>query len=494
VEAAMNRIKQQITPAAQRPTDDAPLLEKVAYLLRSFAFCPTTDSVVDLYEPSEHCHRKPKAFQTEYAPWFETSLGKLKGIHKETAVALWMTSKHRLTIAGVRMRPDMPFPLYEENGKRFKNTYRQPQHEGEGNVKPFLTFMRRFLPDGREREWHLDHMAYKQAHPEIPGSAVLFVADNEDEVREGRFGTGRGLLGRIAAKLYGEEYVRAEDFGIIAGTSSQGVYTDWRLNAVLVIVDEALTSPTAYRRNERKNLYDVLKNVIDPAPKRISAKGKYKEAIQGTAYNSTWIATNHANAASIPRNDRRITVLRNGREMNPQEAETIVAWMNSPGNIAALSRFLEARDLSSFNPYEPLDTEAKADMHEMSRTPVEEALTDLLEDDKLGLVFTRLQLEGAVQNIMSDEFSNLLPYQLWYGKLEGAWNDYVVLMKNKNGTPWRIRIKGKQTKLYAFRTRRKQAEGLSEAARKREAAKWGGIDKYNLREFRVVPGGRDDKS
>jgi hypothetical protein len=453
-------------------------------------FCPASDTVIDLYEPSEACHRKLAAFRTEFAAWFDTSLGSRGGIHKETAVSLWMTSEQRKTIVGVRMRPDMPFPLFKDNGKWFKNTYRQPQHTGEGDVKPFLTFLRRLLPDSKEYEWFLNHMAYKQAHPEIPGSAIIFVADNEDAVREGVFGTGRGLLSRIAGKLYGENYVRPEDFNVIAGTSSQGVYTDWRLNAVLVTVDEALTSPTAHRRGERKNLYDILKNVVDPAPKRGSFKGKYEKAIQGTAYNSLWVYTNHANAIAIPRNDRRFSVLRNGRKMTLPERQAILAWMEEPGNIAALSRFLEARDLSGFDMFEPLDTAAKTEMHELSRTPVEETLTDLMEDDKRGLVFTRSQLEKAVEESLGSP-----PGQYWRGPLEGAWHDYVVLLKTKTGAPWRIRIiTGKRPKLYCFRTRRKEAEQLPEAARQREAAKWGGITIYNLRKLRLLSGGRDNKS
>jgi hypothetical protein len=496
----MNRIKQQIKPASQRPRGDAPLEEKIIYLLDNFAYCPASDSVIELYEPSEACHRKLNAFRTEFATWFERSLGPRKGQHKETAVAHWMTDERRVTIVGIRMRPDMPFPLYEENGKWFKNTYRQPQHTGEGDVKPFLAFLRRLLPGSKEYEWFLDHMAYKQARPEIPGSAIIFVADNEDGVREGVFGTGRGLLARIATKLYGENYVRPEDFNVIAGTSSQGVFTDWRLNAVLVYVDEALTSPTAYRRGERKTLYDVLKNVVDPAPKRGSFKGKYEKAIQGTAYNSLWVFTNHANAVALPSNDRRITVLRNGRKMTLQERQTILAWMDKPGNIAALARFLETRELSGFDMFEPLDTDAKTNMYEMSRTPVEDVLSDLMEDNKRGLVFTRARLENAVEDILKGDAHNL-PGPFWRGQLEGAWADYIMLMKSENGTPWRLRIsndadknKDKRLKLYCFRTKYKQAVKLAEAARRTEALKWDGIDLHTRDEWRVLEGGRADKS
>ena len=88
-------------------------------------------------------------------------------------------------------------------------------------MQPFLDFGERLIPDKRQREWFYDHMAHKQWKPWIPGQAVLFVADNEEGVREGEFGTGRGTLFKIAHKLYGEDYAKAQSFDMIDGSSSQ---------------------------------------------------------------------------------------------------------------------------------------------------------------------------------------------------------------------------------------------------------------------------------
>ncbi len=124
-------------------------------------------------------------------------------------------------------------------------------------------------------------MAHKQAKPEIPGTAVLFVADTDEGVREGKFGTGRGMLFKIAHKLYGEDYCRAQSFDILDGSSSQAAYTDWMHNSVLVTIDEAKSSATSYRRGERNAVYEVLKNIVDPAPKRCRFKAKYGQAFDG---------------------------------------------------------------------------------------------------------------------------------------------------------------------------------------------------------------------
>ena len=61
-------------------------------------------------------------------------------------------------------------------------------------MAPFLAFLERFLPDRREREWLLDWMAHKMRRPEIPGTAIVFVADDVEDTGNGKFGTGRGML------------------------------------------------------------------------------------------------------------------------------------------------------------------------------------------------------------------------------------------------------------------------------------------------------------
>jgi len=124
-------------------------------------------------------------------------------------------------------------------------------------------------------------MAHKLRRPDIPGTALVFVADTIDGTREGAYGTGRGLMFRIAHLLYGEQYARAQNFSVLEGSSSQSAFNDWLHGAVLVTVDEAKTSPTAYKRGERNATYEVLKDIVDPAPKRFTFTGKYRQAFDG---------------------------------------------------------------------------------------------------------------------------------------------------------------------------------------------------------------------
>jgi hypothetical protein len=470
--------------APERPADDATLAVKAGWLLSTQGYCRQTDTVIDIYEAGLECQSTLKATMTEFAAWSEPEMGvsgrPLKS--RISAFGQWMVSPARLNLAGARMHPGMGFPLYEEDGKRWKNIYRRPVHAGAGDIAPLLRFMERFLPVAEEREWLLDWMAHKQWKPEIPGTCVLFVADETDaEEREGRYGTGRGLLFKVAHQLYGVRYSRAQSFTMLDGSSSQSTFNDWLHGSVLVTVDETKTSPTAHRKGERKSVYEVLKDYVDPSPKGHRFNSKYGRPFDGWSYCSIWLASNHADALAIPRKDRRFTVLSNGREMTPDEVAEFLAWMAAPGNIAALARYLDERDLTAFNMQRPLETAGKAKMAELMLTRVDDVMIELAGDDTRGLVFTRQQLEHAVEDIVSPVdhrggSNRRRGSSQWHGEFAAAWSVYCESVETEKGSPCRVRIGGRQVRLFCFRKRRYSAKQLNEGRRRLEAGKWGAVD------------------
>lgn len=477
---------QMIKPAPAKPEDNNLFAEKILWLIHTYGFDMRANKVVMLYEPSKYCSMSLEAFKTEYMHWFETEqqkseenekiekISKPKSRKPKTtfATTVWMLNPKRESIAGVRMRPDQDFPTYRENGETFKNTYRQPQHvdDGTGEIKTFTDFMERFLPDATEGNWMLDWMAHKWLHPEIPGTTPVLVANDT-------FGVGRGLFGRICAKLYGEAYCKFEDFDIITGTSAQAVYTDWQADCIMTMVDEAHVSPTAYRRGEKRGIYTSLKTNNDPAAKRRSFKVKGGAAYDGVSYNSMMIFTNHINAMAIPANDRRFSVLRNGRPMTPEEAKTLNTWIEKPANIAALARELEASDLTKFDMYTPLKTEAKDEMADLALDEVENALIDFAADDDRGLVFPRLFLEREMEAQINGDGERVGSRDnTWRGHLAGAFDQYCMRVKLPKGARARIWISKRRYSLFCFRSRTAAAHALDETKRRIEAAKWGAID------------------
>ena len=424
------------------PPDGADSNTRLLWLGQSYGYCAFNDTVVALFEPGAECELKPSAFVRRFAGWFDvTQRGNSTIITPVTD--RWSLQEHRIHLDGVRMHPGQEFPMYREDGKLWKNIYRRPVHVGTGDLAPFTAFFERFIPAAEEREWLLKWMAHKQARPDIPGSAVIFVADDdEDDVDErvGKFGTGRGLFFKIAHKLFGPQYARAQSFSIIDGSSSQATYNSWLHGNVLVTVDESKTSATAHRRGERKSVYEVLKDVVDPAPKGHTFNVKYGRAFWGYSYCSFWLATNHADALSIPPADRRFTVLRNGLKMTAEEGRELAAWLEVPGNIAELSRMLLTVDLAGFNMFQHLETVGKQTMIEKGRSNIEERLIELAGDETRGLVFTKQQLEHAIEDIVN-------PWEhvkggadrrrgngQWRGEFEASWTDHCVGLKSETGS------------------------------------------------------------
>jgi hypothetical protein len=477
-----------------RPADTDPLDLKVAWLVQTHGFDAMAGKVVVLYEPRAACMMTVQSFQLEFAAWSEMMprMGAKGPLAPKLVLAtdLWARSASRLSIAGTRMRPDRGFPVYIEDGQVFKNTYRKPVHvdDGTGEVGTFLDFLDRFIPAATDREFWLDWVSHKWRYPEVPGTGLWYIAADEDGPREGNFGTGRGMVGRILAKLFGEEYCRAEDFDILAGTSAQAVYTDWMAYCILVTVDEAHVSPTAYRRGEKRSVYTALKNCVDPAPKRRSFKVKGLPAFDGISYCSITVATNHTNAMAIPENDRRFSVLRNGRPMLPEEAVALNAWMNKPANIAALAHYLDV-DLAGFNMYAPLQTEAKQRMAEQSLSEMDNILEDFAADEDRGLVFPRLFLEQAVErHLTGGGGEHRGAGNAWRGQLAGAFEEHCVTVRPDQGSKARIRINGERYRLYCFGRHAKAAAKLTETERRAEVAKWGEIDSIQTVLKTVSPG------
>ena len=183
-----------------------------------------------------------------------------------------------------------------------------------------------------------------------------------------------------------------------------------------------------------------------------------------------------------------MSVVRNGAAMTPAERADIVAWIAAPGSIAALARFLAARDLSQFDMYVPLKSVGKDEMIEQSLSPVEECLRDIMEDrESRGLVFTRQLLELAV----GDNFKASGDY--WRGDFAGLWNRYCVGLKTSGRSPRRIKAGGTYKKVFCFRSELAQAAALPEATLLRETKKWpqcytAGLGLGSLDGFTVVPG------
>jgi len=319
-------------------------------------------------------------------------------------------------VRGVRMRPYRDYPLYEEGGEWFKNTYLRPTHDGDGDVATFLAFLEHLLPIDEERAWFISWLAHKHRYPDIPGVAIVMVASGDNGPV---YGAGRGMLRDVLERLFGQRYVTSIDFDVFSGRSAQGVYTDWGAYATLVTVSESKDTPESGRWAAQRAVYERIKEIVDPRPVRRTFTRKGLPAFQALSFASYLIFSNNRDALQIPANDRRVTALRNGIELAPAQAMQLQAWMDVPGNIAALSRYLYEQDLTAYNAYTPLKTTTKDVMQELARSELDDAYEMVRRRIGPSRLFTGEQVRTAVLYELGDLLGSEVIRQQVTRKLRG---------------------------------------------------------------------------
>jgi hypothetical protein len=86
-------------------------------------------------------------------------------------------------------------------------------------------------------------------------------------------------------------------------------------------------------------------------------------------------------------------------------AAGLQAWMEQPGNIAALARWLEARDLSGFDAYAPPETDTKTVMQELARSELDDAFAAVRRRIGPRGLFTGEQIRAAITMELGDVMS-----------------------------------------------------------------------------------------
>lgn len=354
----------------------------VAKLLRSYALCPSQQlQVVPIYADSAEEGMTLAAFRNQQVRRGFTEIGPKGGKTKVNPVDSWLSDRERLVeVAGLRMRPDMPRPLYWEGERQFVNTYAAPVHiaEPEGG-EAFTALIEHLAPDPVERHWFLDWLAHKYQHPEVPGPGVVMVSRRQ--------GAGRSTLFIILRQLFGSAYVRKVDGVTLTGDGGQSQYNTWLANSLLVQVDELFNAGTGAHLWQRKKAYDRIKGLIDPATRDVEIIQKTLNNYVTRTFTTFFMATNNPNALPLDEDDRRICVITNGDVM--AEAPEVAALVNSvreggefkPGFITAVADLLGSRSLAGFDVYAPPPMfEGKKTMITLNMTDAGEAADEVLRE------------------------------------------------------------------------------------------------------------------
>jgi hypothetical protein len=336
-------------------------------LVNDWAYDPSTHKVWPIGATRHADAISVEAFKMMFKP-----LGKVTMVGRSAAqaiTALWEESPQRITLDRVGYWPDRSWPM--ASAKEL-NLCRLPVHEGiGGEIETWRAYLAHLLPDETERRWFEQWLGHKWAHPEVPGPGVVMVAHNV-------FGAGRGRLFAALTRLFGERNVQPLTFPEFVGHGSQGQYTDWADETLLVVIDEANdTGEPSWKA--ASGAYEAIKTRVDPASRKMRITRKGVVSGQATVHYSVLIATNNEAAIRVPAHDRRLGVLSNGDACPPGLSKAFDEWFRNDANLAAWARHLAAVDLAGYDPYAaPPMTDAKQDMAELGKSDFEMAVMEAI--------------------------------------------------------------------------------------------------------------------
>jgi len=426
-----------VTNRELAPTLDVadPPEETLKKVLAAFAFAPMRP------KPVVPVHTSDNAAGMS----FENFKRMLKPYQKSSPVpiaTLWEQDPRRLLVADVQMRPDKPRPLFTENDGTFVNSYRPPDHTASGGtVQPWIDFLDHLVPDSFEAQYVERWTAHKLRRPDIPGPGIMMVAGNDT------FGTGRGTFFSILQHLFGAGYCSSKRFRELAGKTGQSQYTDWMETSLIVTVNEVKETVGAGSYAAGASAYELLKEFIDPASRRLDMVRKGIGNGNGLTFASFILATNHRDALVIPPGDRRLFVCENGAPMADTLRKSVNVWMSQPENIAALARYLGDLDLGDFDPFAPPPmTDAKREMADFGHSDLDRAIDDALD----GMEGEAFSLDHVIRGI--DRLLHTSTYGLadgWQAIARNQLRRTLHRIGRHKGQNWQPTVDGRRCAVYA---------------------------------------------
>lgn len=415
-------------------------------MMEAFAYCPARKlSVVPLWATSMEDGYQMTPFRLTYLPNCMVEKGPRGGEKKINPVDIWMADERRITVEGLRMRPDQQRPTFKEDGKEYVNVYSPPYHKQDvGDFRPGIRFIEHLLPNPEERHYFLQWLAFKLRYPHIPGPAIVMVA-------HATFGTGRGTLAELMSRLFGKNYVRQLPFETFTGKTYQSQYNEWQSEALLVCVNESSEADGVSSYQNKVNTYEHLKEVVEVRQTMREIKLKGDRNYWALSSTSFLIFTNHIDALPIPEHDRRFCVMENGEPKHVSYWQALNAWMDDEENVAALYHWMMEYDLEGYSPYaKPPTFAAKAAMIDEAKSDLDSAISTAL-DNMPGAVFTMAQLDKYVRMVADTDSTVELPRPLG-PILKKVARKVLTRVGIRDGVNWQTRFDDGRYPVYA-RTR-----------------------------------------
>jgi hypothetical protein len=293
-----------------------------------------------------------------------------------------------------------------------------------GTVQPWIKHVERMIPDQREREHVLNVMAFKvqNANRKI----------NHAVLHAGVPGSGKDSM--WAPFLWA---IGGDGLANVALVRNEEVTSQWgySLESEVMVINELRQAEA----KDRRALENQLKPLIAAPPEMLPVNRKGMHPYQ--ALNRLFVLSfsNERVAINLPSDDRRWFVIwSDAGRMSDDESAALWAWYKS-GGMAAVAAWLQARDVSAFNPgAAPFMTEAKAIMVEAGMSGAESFLVEMMRA-RIG-EFSK-GVSGAPWHALCDRLQGSAPgaVKVVQGALlhafkEAGWVDCGRLASRAHGT------------------------------------------------------------
>lgn len=262
-------------------------------------------------------------------------------------VRMWMNSDKRLVVMPGNVVFDPGGTCGADCVNLFGGLTMVPK---KGDCQPIIDLLMHLCDDDETvHEWVLDWIAYQLQHlgAKLPTAIIM----------HGDEGSGKNLFWECVMAMFGE-------YGAIVGQAElESQYNDWLSKRMFVIGDEVLS------RQEMRHHKGKLKAMI--SGKLIQIQAKFLPVRMEANHVNIVFLSNELQPNALDASDRRYLVVWTPPKREQAYYKAIKAHMDAGGREAFMA-FLQARDLSAFDPYAPPPrTSAKDDLIDLGRPNAE---------------------------------------------------------------------------------------------------------------------------
>ena len=257
--------------------------------------------------------------------------------------------------------------LVAKGNSAHANKWRDHRPKGvPGDVSPWLAHAERMLPNAAEREHVFNVLAFKRQNP---GKKV-----NHAILHAGLPGSGKDSL--YAPFLWA---IGGPTLANVSEARAEEVAGAWgySLESEVIVLNELRQR----QDGDRRALENALKPIIAAPPELLLVNKKQTHPYYVANKVQVLAFSNERAAIAIPANDRRwFVVWSSAGPMDSGAAQALWDWYNG-GGMAHVAEWLDARDVSRFNPgAPPMLTDAKLAMIDLTLSGGEAAVADMARE------------------------------------------------------------------------------------------------------------------